>query len=106
MFVFGYGVCRIVAECFRQPDPFLGYLAGGLTMGQILSIPMLMIGAGLICTRCSIRGWRRRSGRRWRRVPAVFAPTPAEGRRAADGGRWLVPGRHGGRIGAARWVLG
>ncbi len=48
VFVVGYGVCRIVAESFREPDPFLGYLAGGLTMGQILSIPMLLIGAGLI----------------------------------------------------------
>ena len=48
VFVFGYGVCRITAECFRQPDPFLGYLAGGLTMGQILSSPMLFIGGWMI----------------------------------------------------------
>ena len=48
IFIFGYGICRIVSESFRQPDPFLGYLAGGLTMGQILSIPMLLIGAGLL----------------------------------------------------------
>ena len=48
VFIFGYGICRIVSESFRQPDPFLGYLAGGLTMGQILSIPMLLIGAGLL----------------------------------------------------------
>ena len=48
VFLCGYGVCRIIAEHFRQPDPFLGYLAGGLTMGQILSIPMLLIGGGLI----------------------------------------------------------
>jgi phosphatidylglycerol---prolipoprotein diacylglyceryl transferase len=47
-FLIGYGVCRIISECFRQPDPFLGYIAGVLTMGQILSFPMLVIGVGLI----------------------------------------------------------
>jgi len=48
VFLAGYAVCRIVAECFRQPDAFLGYIAGVLTMGQILSFPMLLIGIGLI----------------------------------------------------------
>jgi len=47
-FLIGYAVCRIIAECFRQPDAFLGYIAGVLTMGQILSFPMLLIGIGLI----------------------------------------------------------
>ena len=47
-FLIGYAVCRIISECFRQPDPFLGYIAGVLTMGQILSFPMLFIGGGLI----------------------------------------------------------
>jgi phosphatidylglycerol:prolipoprotein diacylglycerol transferase len=37
-FVAGYGVCRFVAEFFREPDPQLGYLAFGLTMGQMLSL--------------------------------------------------------------------
>jgi phosphatidylglycerol---prolipoprotein diacylglyceryl transferase len=44
-FLLGYAICRIIAECFRQPDPFLGYIAGVLTMGQILSFPMAVIGA-------------------------------------------------------------
>ncbi len=48
VFLSGYAVCRIVAECFRQPDAFLGYIAGVLTMGQILSFPMLVLGVGLI----------------------------------------------------------
>ena len=48
VFLAGYAVCRIIAECFRQPDAFLGYIAGVLTMGQILSFPMLLIGIGLI----------------------------------------------------------
>ena len=43
-FVAGYAVARIVGEQFRQPDAQLGFLAGGLTMGTILSIPMLMAG--------------------------------------------------------------
>lgn len=45
VFLMGYAVCRLIAECFRQPDPQLGYLAfGWLTMGQILSIPMFVLG--------------------------------------------------------------
>jgi phosphatidylglycerol:prolipoprotein diacylglycerol transferase len=47
-FLIGYAICRIIGECFRQPDAFLGYIAGVLTMGQILSFPMLLVGAGLI----------------------------------------------------------
>ena len=48
MFVFGYGIARTTAECFRQPDWFLGYLMFGLTMGQLLSIPMIALGAVMI----------------------------------------------------------
>ena len=45
VFLIGYAVCRLIAECFRQPDQQLGYIAfGWLTMGQILSIPMLLLG--------------------------------------------------------------
>lgn len=49
-FLLGYGCFRIVAECFRQPDLQLGFIGGGwLTMGMILSIPMVLAGiAGLI----------------------------------------------------------
>jgi len=78
VFVFGYGVCRIVSECFRQPDPFLGYLAGGLTMGQILSIPMLLIGAGLI--------WYAL------RHPWVAPAMPADRAEVAAGGGRVHPG--------------
>ena len=43
--VAGYGLSRIVVEFFRQPDAHIGYLAGDwLTMGMILSLPMLAIG--------------------------------------------------------------
>ncbi|MBX3513007.1 MAG: prolipoprotein diacylglyceryl transferase [Xanthobacteraceae bacterium] len=48
VFVGGYGVARIVSEFFREPDVQIGYLAGGLTMGMLLSIPMLIVGFGAI----------------------------------------------------------
>ena len=48
VFLIGYALCRLVAECFREPDLQLGYLAfGWLTMGQLLSIPMLLLGLWL-----------------------------------------------------------
>ncbi len=48
VFLIGYGLARFIAELFRQPDPFLGYLWQGATMGQILSLPMIVLGAGLL----------------------------------------------------------
>ena len=47
-FLIGYGIARIAGEFFREPDVFLGYLVGGVTMGQLLCIPMLIAGAWLI----------------------------------------------------------
>jgi phosphatidylglycerol:prolipoprotein diacylglycerol transferase len=48
IFVTGYGIARTTAECFRQPDWFLGYLQFGITMGQLLSIPMIFLGIAMI----------------------------------------------------------
>ncbi len=48
LFLLGYGLCRFVAEYFREPDAFLGLLAGGLSMGQWLCVPMVLLGAGLL----------------------------------------------------------
>lgn len=48
LFLTGYGLGRVLAECFRQPDAFLGYFAGNLTMGQILSVPLLGFGLFLM----------------------------------------------------------
>jgi len=46
LFLLGYGLFRIVAEFFRQPDAHLGFLAmQWLTMGMLLSLPMLVAGA-------------------------------------------------------------
>lgn len=46
LFLITYGVIRIITELFREPDPWLGFLFGiGLTMGQCLSIVMILAGA-------------------------------------------------------------
>jgi phosphatidylglycerol:prolipoprotein diacylglycerol transferase len=47
-FLIGYGVARIIGEFFRQPDAFLGFLYAGATMGQLLSVPMVLAGAGFV----------------------------------------------------------
>jgi phosphatidylglycerol:prolipoprotein diacylglycerol transferase len=46
-FLVGYGVLRFIAEFFRQPDEFLGFLALGLSMGQWLCVPMIVAGIAL-----------------------------------------------------------
>ncbi|MCI4430718.1 MAG: prolipoprotein diacylglyceryl transferase [Burkholderiales bacterium] len=43
-FLLGYGVLRFVAEYFREPDNFLGLQALNLSMGQWLSVPMVLAG--------------------------------------------------------------
>lgn len=48
VFLSGYAVLRFVAEFFREPDEQLGFLFGGATMGQLLSLPVLLFGAFLI----------------------------------------------------------
>ena len=45
----GYGVCRFIVEFFRQPDAHLGAVAfDWLTMGQLLSLPLILLGTGMI----------------------------------------------------------
>ena len=58
LFLFGYGLSRALLENVRQPDAGLENLPLGLTMGMILSTPMMIIGLLLI--------WRA-----WSRPPAV-----------------------------------
>jgi phosphatidylglycerol---prolipoprotein diacylglyceryl transferase len=48
LFLAGYAVCRLAIEFFREPDPQLGFLFGGATMGQLLSLPMLAFGIAFI----------------------------------------------------------
>ena len=56
LFLAGYAVARMSGELFRQPDPQLGYLIFGTTMGQLLSIPVLIAGIAIIL-------WARRAPR-------------------------------------------
>ena len=44
VFVAGYGLARIFVEFFREPDPQLGFLWGGMTMGMLLSVPLTLTG--------------------------------------------------------------
>ena len=47
VFLIGYACARIFCEFFREPDAFLGFLWFGATMGQLLSIPVFLLGAWL-----------------------------------------------------------
>jgi phosphatidylglycerol---prolipoprotein diacylglyceryl transferase len=55
-FIAIYGLARITGEFFREPDPQLGFLWGGLTMGMLLSVPMIIVGGILI-----MMAWRRKA---------------------------------------------
>jgi len=59
MFFIGYGLARSIVEYFRQWDPQLSELvaATGFTMGQVLSLPMVLIGLGFLW-----QAWRRQAG--------------------------------------------
>ncbi len=47
-FFAGYGVARFVVEYVREPDAHLGELFGFITMGQLLSLPLILLGAWMI----------------------------------------------------------
>jgi phosphatidylglycerol:prolipoprotein diacylglycerol transferase len=53
-FIAIYAIARIISEFFREPDVQLGFLWGGLTMGMLLSVPMIIAGAILI-----VMAWRK-----------------------------------------------
>jgi phosphatidylglycerol:prolipoprotein diacylglycerol transferase len=48
LFALGYGLSRITVEFFREPDAQLGYFLGFITMGMILSLPLVAIGIWLL----------------------------------------------------------
>jgi phosphatidylglycerol:prolipoprotein diacylglycerol transferase len=68
LFLLGYAVARSVCELFREPDPQLGFLfgsaasflGGGVTMGQLLSLPMAL--AGIAAIALALRGRTRPRG--------------------------------------------
>ena len=55
-FIAIYGIARILGEFFREPDQQLGFLWGGLTMGMLLSLPMIIAGSIII-----VAAWRRKT---------------------------------------------
>ncbi len=55
IFLIGYALARSVVELVREPDAHLGTLVAGLTMGQLLSLPMLIAGICLLAY-----SWHRR----------------------------------------------
>jgi phosphatidylglycerol:prolipoprotein diacylglycerol transferase len=55
-FILIYGIARIIGEHFREPDPQLGFLWGGPTMGMLLSVPMVIVGIIMV-----VMAWRRRA---------------------------------------------
>lgn len=48
LFLAGYGLARFTVEFFREPDAQLGFLAFGFSMGQLLSLPMILLGGYLV----------------------------------------------------------
>ena len=70
LFLVGYGVIRASLENVRQPDVGLDHLAFGLTMGMILSTPMVLVGAWLI--------WRA-----WNTPPVIASDDREPGEAAA-----------------------
>ena len=75
VFLLGYGVFRSVVEFVRVPDIQLGYLAlGWLTMGQILSVPLIV--AGLLMLWFAYRGGSVAPAH----VPTPSAPAPKRAR--------------------------
>jgi phosphatidylglycerol:prolipoprotein diacylglycerol transferase len=67
-FITLYGCARITGEFFRQPDPQLGFLWSGLTMGMLLSVPMIIAGSIII-----VMAWRRKFSKH---VPSPDQGTP------------------------------
>ena len=48
IFCVGYGFSRLFIELFREPDTQIGFLMDNFTMGQLLSVPMILVGIYLI----------------------------------------------------------
>ena len=47
LFLIGYGASRFVIEYVREPDAHIGFIFDIVTMGQILSLPMMLAGEGM-----------------------------------------------------------
>ena len=51
VFLLGYGLARSLGELFREPDAHLGFILGPVTMGQLLSLPLVVAGLFLLVRR-------------------------------------------------------
>ena len=51
VFLLGYGLARCFVELFREPDAHLGFILGPVTMGQMLSLPLVAAGVWLLARR-------------------------------------------------------
>jgi phosphatidylglycerol:prolipoprotein diacylglycerol transferase len=51
LFCLGYGMARFLVELVREPDPQIGLLLGGVSMGQLLTLPMIAAGLFLLLGR-------------------------------------------------------
>jgi phosphatidylglycerol:prolipoprotein diacylglycerol transferase len=47
-FISLYGLFRFIVEFFREPDSQVGFILGGFSMGQMLSLPMFLLGGGMV----------------------------------------------------------
>jgi len=80
LFLLGYGIMRFAVEFVREPDAHIGYLAfGWLTMGQLLTLPMIVAGSALLL-------WAYRKGDMPVPEPAK-APSPPPKRRQRPGAK-------------------
>lgn len=48
VFALGYGLARVTCEFFREPDEQLGFIWGGFTMGMLLTLPVILVGIGIL----------------------------------------------------------
>ncbi|HOX10490.1 MAG TPA: prolipoprotein diacylglyceryl transferase [Candidatus Moranbacteria bacterium] len=55
IYLIGYGILRIIGEQFREPDPQIGLLLNFFTLGQLLSVGMIFLGAGILVLKNSKR---------------------------------------------------
>lgn len=44
LFIVGYAIIRLFVECFREPDSQIGFIFAQITLGQLLTLPMLILG--------------------------------------------------------------
>ncbi len=63
LFLASYGTLRFITEHFREPDAHIGYIAfDWLTMGQVLSLPMLLLGVAIMVWSARQAGTQKSSG--------------------------------------------